>query len=68
MQLNIILNLIKDLSRIGSALDVVTHLAEGLSLAQCRATNTEWSVTVFVGALRLRVLRMEGQLILLLMT
>jgi len=48
--------------------DAIMHLAEGLALAQCWASNTDWSLIIFVGACGLMVLRNVGQLVLLLKT
>jgi hypothetical protein len=49
-----------------TALTTIMHLAEGLALAQSWASNTEWNLIIFVGTRRLTVLKVEGQVILLL--
>jgi hypothetical protein len=50
------------------ALAAIMHLAEGLALAQCRASSVEWSLNICASTRRLMALRMEQQLILLLKT
>ena len=51
-----------------TALAAVTHLTEGLTLAQCRASTTEQSLINLEGIHNVTVSRMEEQQVLVIRT
>jgi hypothetical protein len=50
-----------------TTLAAITRLAERLALTQQRASNTEWSQTIFAAARRLMKLSIEEQLMMMMM-